>query len=208
LACALRVITVEAAAVTHAAQLYTNSVPMRRMLLVAVRIITGVHAQGGKVVVCGIGKSGHIGRKLVATLNSLGVSAAFLHAAEAVHGDLGMVRDVDVLLFVSFSGCTRELVNVLPHVTFKVPIIALTGHTDVSACPLLAGRQDGRGIGILLPTPVHESEEESFGVGAPTTSTIVAMAVGDMLAIAVSERIYGADKAYMFQRNHPGGILG
>ncbi|KAJ6191936.1 hypothetical protein J3E72DRAFT_380328 [Bipolaris maydis] len=225
LACALRVLTVEAAAITHAAQLYTNSVPVHRMLLAAVNVITGVHAHGGKVVVCGIGKSGHIGGKLVATLNSLGVSAAFLHAAEAVHGDLGVVRDVDVLLFVSSSGGTGELLNVLPHVASQVPIIALTGHADASACPLLVGRKlfdpdlgkneeqggghkDGKGIGILLPTPVHESEEQSFGVGAPTTSTIVTMAVGDMLAVAVSEKIYGAEKAHVFQRNHPGGVLG
>lgn len=162
-------------------------------------------------IVCGIGKSGHIGRKLVATLSSLGVSPAFLHAAEAVQGDLGGVGDVDVLLFVSFSGCTEELLNVLPHVPPKVPIIALTGHADASVCPRLVGRQvlgpglgenedqggrhrDGRGIGILLPTPVRESEEENFGVGAPTTSIIVAMAFGDMLAATVSERIYGAEK--------------
>ncbi|EDU45954.1 sugar isomerase, KpsF/GutQ [Pyrenophora tritici-repentis Pt-1C-BFP] len=206
--------------------LYSTSTPTRRALLIAIRIVTNVHAQDGRVVVCGLGKSGHVGRKLAGTPKSLGVSAGFLHAAQAVHGDLGDVRGADLLLFVSFSGRARELLNVLPHVAPKVPVIVLTGHADASTCPLLKGRKvvgsnegrrgggegeegwDGRGVGVLLPTPIHESEEESFSVGAPTTSATVAMAIGDMLALTVTKRIYGAEKAWIFNRNHPGGAIG
>ncbi|KAI1676354.1 sugar isomerase [Pyrenophora tritici-repentis] len=229
---ALHVLSTEAAAIKYATHLYSTSTAARCALLVAIRVVADVHAQGGKVVVCGIGKSGHVGRKLAATFKSLGVGAGFLHAAEAVHGDLGDIRGADVLLFVSSSGRTRELLNVLPHVAPKVPVIVLTGHADASTCPLLKGRKvvdnsgggdgegdgggrgrgdegwDGRGLGVLLPTPIHESEEESFGVGAPTTSATVAMAVGDMLALTVAERIYGAEKACIFNTNHPGGAIG
>ncbi|OMP88570.1 Arabinose 5-phosphate isomerase KpsF [Diplodia seriata] len=208
---ALHVLTTEAAALAHVTRLYTTSPAAQSALLAAVGAVERAHRRGGKVVVCGVGKSGLVGRKTVATLKSLGVGASFMHAAEAVHGDLGDVRaGADVVLFVSFSGRTAELLNVLPHLPEAVPVVALTawappeGAVVDCCCPLL----EGRGEAVLLPAPVHESEERSFGVSAPTTSTTVAMAVGDMLALTAAERIHEGEKGRVFKRNHPGGAIG
>ncbi|KAL0261407.1 hypothetical protein SLS55_002837 [Diplodia seriata] len=207
---ALHVLTTEAAALAHVTRLYTTSPAAQSALLAAVGAVERAHRRGGKVVVCGVGKSGLVGRKTVATLKSLGVGASFMHAAEAVHGDLGDVRaGADVVLFVSFSGRTAELLNVLPHLPEEVPVVALTAWVPDAAkacccCPLL----EGRGEAVLLPAPVHESEERSFGVSAPTTSTTVAMAVGDMLALTAAERIHEGEKGRVFKRNHPGGAIG
>jgi D-arabinose 5-phosphate isomerase GutQ len=107
-------------------------------------------------------------------------------------------------MFITFSGKTAELVNLVPHIPSAVTIMALTAHTDASTCPLLAGRPDA----ILLPAPIHESEECSFGVSAPTTSTTVAIAVGDMLAITAADRIHQSQAGTVFKRNHPGGAIG
>ncbi|KAL1644954.1 hypothetical protein SLS58_004025 [Diplodia intermedia] len=207
---ALHVLSTEAAALAHVTRLYTTSAAAQSALLAAVGTVERAHRRGGKVVVCGVGKSGLVGRKTVATLKSLGVGASFMHAAEAVHGDLGDVRaGADAVLFISFSGRTAELLNVLPHLPPRVPVVALTAWpADAAArCPLLAGRE-GEGEAVLLPAPVHESEEQSFGVSAPTTSTTVAMAVGDMLALTAAERIHEAEKSRVFKRNHPGGAIG
>ncbi|KAK7562007.1 hypothetical protein IWX91DRAFT_356056 [Phyllosticta citricarpa] len=206
---ALHVLATEATALSHVARLYETSRSARAGLLAAVDIIESTYWAGGKLIVCGVGKSGLVGRKTVATLKSLGLGASFLHAAEAVHGDLGDVReDRDAVLFISFSGKTAELINLLPHIGAGVPIMALTGHADFEEeCPLLAGRRRGTHA-VLLPAPIHESEEKSFGVSAPTTSTTVAMAVGDMLAITAAERIHEDDKGRVFKKNHPGGAIG
>ncbi|OJD30324.1 sugar isomerase [Diplodia corticola] len=203
---ALHVLSTEAAALAHITRLYTTSPAAQASLLAAVRIVARAHRRGGKLVVCGVGKSGLVGRKTVATLKSLGVGASFLHAAEAVHGDLGDVRPgADAVMFVSYSGRTAELLNVLPHVPAGVPVVALTAWEEGErGCPLLAGREEA----VLLPAPVHESEERSFGVAAPTTSTTVAMAVGDMLALTAAERIHEGEKGRVFKRNHPGGAIG
>lgn len=202
---ALHVLATEAAALAHATRLYSTSTSARAALVRAVSIVERAHAGGGKVVVCGVGKSGLVGRKTVATMKSLGLGASFLHAAEAVHGDLGDVRPGDAVLFISFSGRTAELLNVLQHLPADTPVVALTAYPDAETCPLLAGRM---GDAVLLPAPIHESEEASFGVSAPTTSTTVAMAVGDMLALTAAERIHEEDKGRVFKRNHPGGAIG
>lgn len=207
---ALHVLATEATALSHVARLYETSRSARAGLLAAVDIVESTYWAGGKLIVCGVGKSGLVGRKTVATMKSLGLGASFLHAAEAVHGDLGDVReDRDAVLFISFSGKTAELVNLLPHIGAGVPVMALTGHADFDdeECPLLVGRRRGTHA-VLLPAPIHESEEKSFGVSAPTTSTTVAMAVGDMLAITAAERIHDDDKGRVFRKNHPGGAIG
>lgn len=203
---ALHVLATEAAALAHATRLYSTSPSARAALVSAVSIVERAHLSGGKVVVCGVGKSGLVGRKTVATMKSLGLGASFLHAAEAVHGDLGDVRPGDAVLFISFSGRTAELLNVLLHLPADTPVVALTAYPDAETCPLLAGRRGGNAV--LLPAPIHESEEASFGVSAPTTSTTVAMAVGDMLALTAAERIHEEDKGRVFKRNHPGGAIG
>lgn len=107
-------------------------------------------------------------------------------------------------MFITYSGRTPELLHLLPHIPESVPILALTSHTVASDCLLLAERPDA----ILLPAPIHQPEEESFGVCAPTTSTTVAMAVGDMLAITAADSVHQERVRQVFRKNHPGGAIG
>ncbi len=150
----------------------------------------------GRVVVTGMGKSGLIGRKIVATLSSTGTPAFFLHPAEALHGDLGMVTSEDVLLALSNSGETEEVNVLLPFLRNRgVKIIAFTGRPDST----LAKHAD-----IVVDVGVPR---EACPLGlAPTASTTAALAVGDALAMAlVKIRDLRPED---FQRNHPGGSLG
>jgi arabinose-5-phosphate isomerase len=153
-------------------------------------------AAGGRVVVSGLGKSGHIANKIAATLASTGTPAFFLHAAEASHGDLGMVTAGDVVLAVSRSGETRELLALLPHLSrLAVPVIAITGN----AASTLA-----RSATVHLDASV--SEEACPLNLAPTASTTAALVIGDALATALLEaRGFSSED---FARSHPGGVLG
>ncbi|EON68113.1 hypothetical protein W97_07261 [Coniosporium apollinis CBS 100218] len=201
---AVHVLSTEATALSHVTRLYQTNPAAKHGLLSAVETVVNVNEAGGKLVVCGVGKSGLVGMKTVATMKSLGLGASFMHAGEALHGDLGDVRPNDALLLITFSGRTAELLSLLPHIPSTTPILVLTSHTTPAMCPLLALRPDA----ILLPGPIHESEEESFGVAAPTTSTTVAMAIGDMLALTAVDRIHGERTRKVFKKNHPGGAIG
>jgi arabinose-5-phosphate isomerase len=150
----------------------------------------------GKVVVCGMGKSGHIGNKIAATLASTGTSSFFMHPGEANHGDLGMLSEGDVLIGISNSGETSELIGLLPVVKrLNVPIIAITNKPNSS----LANLAD-------VSLNIHvESEACSLGL-APTTSTTATLVLGDALAIALLEaKGFTSDD---FALSHPGGSLG
>ncbi|KAH0192564.1 SIS domain-containing protein, partial [Aureobasidium melanogenum] len=133
---ATRVLSIEATALSHVTRLYQTDPHAREGLLGAVECITRSQAAGGKIVVCGVGKSGLVGRKTVATLKSLSIAASFMHAAEAAHGDLGDIREHDVLFFISYSGKTPELLNLLPHLPRQLQIVALTSQSKASECPL------------------------------------------------------------------------
>lgn len=150
----------------------------------------------GRVVVCGIGKSGHIGRKLAATLASTGTPAFFVHATEAMHGDLGMIAADDVVLMLSNSGETDELVSLLPHIKRSgARIVALTGNEQSSLA---------QAAHIHLDAAV-DSEACPLGL-APTASTTAAQALGDALALALLDaRGFSAED---FLRSHPAGALG
>jgi len=150
----------------------------------------------GKVVICGLGKSGLIGQKIVATLCSTGTRAVFMHAAEATHGDLGIYNPGDPTILISKSGNTEELVRLIPILKeFKSPLISIIGNLDST----LAKHSD-----IVLNGSV-ENEIDPLGV-VPTTSSLVALAIGDALAsVLMAKR--GFDKND-FARNHPGGELG
>lgn len=153
-------------------------------------------ASRGRVVVSGIGKSGHIGRKLAATLASTGTPAFFLHPAEASHGDLGMMTSEDVLVALSNSGETQEITALLPLFKRKgVPIIAMTGRGDSTL---------SRHADAFLDVGV---EKEACPLNlAPTSSTTATLALGDALAIALLEaRGFSAND---FALSHPGGSLG
>jgi D-arabinose 5-phosphate isomerase GutQ len=113
----------------------------------------------------------------------------------------------DVVLFISYSGKTAELLALLPHIPTHTPILAITSHKSAVDCPLLQTHANT----VLLPAPIHEREEVSFGVCAPTTSTTVTIAVGDMLALTVAEAMYKNEEEGVkdvFRRNHPGGAIG
>ena len=150
----------------------------------------------GKVVVCGLGKSGLIGQKIVATLCSTGTRSVYMHAAEAIHGDLGIYNPGDPTILISKSGNTEELVRLVPILKeFQSPLIAIEGNMD----SFIAKNSD-----IVLNGTV-EKEIDPLGV-VPTTSSLVALAIGDALAsILMVQR--GFDKKD-FARNHPGGELG
>ncbi|KAL2258834.1 hypothetical protein VTK26DRAFT_7691 [Humicola hyalothermophila] len=254
LARAVHVLSTESAALHHITQLYSADRAARDGFDRAVEAIVRRQANGGKLVVVGVGKSGHIAKKLVATFNSLAIQAVFLHPTEALHGDLGLINtNRDALLLITFSGKTPELLALLPHLDPSLPMILLTGHgpTHISSpslpsttsssldqqrqprqnsknpppapcdpepkCEILLRRPENT---ILLPALVHEPETVSFGVAAPTTSTTVALAVGDALALVSARELYpghgqsGADVqspggvAEVFKRNHPGGAIG
>ncbi|RZJ20051.1 MAG: KpsF/GutQ family sugar-phosphate isomerase [Haliea sp.] len=150
----------------------------------------------GRVVVMGMGKSGHIGRKIAATLASTGTPAMFVHPAEASHGDLGMITAADVLLAVSNSGEVEELTGILPVIKRQgVPLLAMTGR----ARSTLARHAD-----IVLDTSV---EKEACPLNlAPTASTTAQLAMGDALAVALLDARGFREED--FARSHPGGALG
>lgn len=159
----------------------------------AVHLVEGIR---GRVIVTGMGKSGHIGRKVAATLASTGTPALFLHAAEASHGDLGMVTPEDVILAFSWSGETAELSDVVLYAKrFAVPLLAVTCNTNSSL---------GRAGDVVMPLPkVVEACPNGL---APTTSTLLQLALGDVFAIALLER--RGFTASDFRVFHPGGKLG
>jgi arabinose-5-phosphate isomerase len=160
------------------------------------KAVAACAAARGRIIVTGIGKSGHVGRKIAATLASTGTPAQFIHPVEASHGDLGMVGSRDVILALSNSGETAELADIVAYSRrFAIPLLAITA----GAGSTLAGAAD---IVLLLPPA---AEACPMGL-APTTSTTMMMALGDALAIALLERkgFSSAD----FQLFHPGGKLG
>jgi arabinose-5-phosphate isomerase len=150
----------------------------------------------GRIVCTGIGKSGHVARKIAATLASTGSAAIFVHPSEASHGDLGMIGPGDVILALSKTGETRELADVIAYAArFHIPLVALTAAAEAT----LARAAD---IVLLIP----DAPEAIEAVNAPTTSTTLQMALGDALAVALLER--RGFRAQDFRVLHPGGKLG
>ena len=178
---------IEAQALTHISQ------HLQTGFAQAVRLMRNCT---GRVVVMGMGKSGHVGRKIAATLSSTGTPALFVHPAEASHGDLGMVTPHDVVIAISNSGESTELAIILPVLKrLGVPIVAMTGQAKSS----LAHHANC----VIL----SEVEQEACPLNlAPTASTTVQMALGDALAVALLQ--WRGFKADDFARSHPGGALG
>lgn len=184
---AREVLRVESTALVQQAEILDNT------FCVAIEAI--LHCRG-RIVISGMGKSGHIGSKIAATLASTGTPAFFVHPAEAAHGDLGMIMAEDVVIALSYSGESEELLAILPALKRKgVVLIAITGRADSA----LARHAD-----IHIHTPVFQ---EACPLGlAPTTSTTVMMAVGDALAVALLKaHQFTADD---FALSHPAGSLG
>jgi arabinose-5-phosphate isomerase len=150
----------------------------------------------GRVVVSGMGKSGHVARKIAATLSSTGTPAIYLHPAEASHGDLGMITRQDVLMALSWSGETPELRDVIHYCKrFAVPLLGLTSVAESALA-------DAADVALILP----QAAEACQNTRAPTTSTTMMMAFGDALAVALLEA--RGFSAADFRNFHPGGTLG
>ncbi|MBS1706678.1 MAG: KpsF/GutQ family sugar-phosphate isomerase [Armatimonadetes bacterium] len=183
----MRVLVEEGQAVVHASNALSESFQTACEWL---------HTTEGRVLCCGIGKSGHIARKTAGTLSSTGTPSGFLHAAEAVHGDLGMVTNRDTVILYTQSGETDEIVRLFPALkAIGAKTIVITGRPDSSAARL---------ADLVLETGVsHEACPNNL---APTTSTTVMLALSDALAIAVMEgRGFSRED---FARFHPSGSLG
>lgn len=150
----------------------------------------------GHVIVMGIGKSGHIARKIAATLASTGSPAFFVHPAEARHGDIGMITANDVIIVISKSGETEEIVSLLPFIKrLDIPLITITGNSKSTLAKMATANLDA------------SVEKEACPLGlAPTTSTTIALVMGDALAIALLEKRGFTEKD--FALSHPGGSLG
>lgn len=158
--------------------------------------VESLFTASGRVVLTGVGKSGHVARKIAATMASTGTNAMFVHATEASHGDLGMVTADDVILALSKTGETRELADLIAYAKrYSIPLIAITAFADSAL---------GRAADICLLIP--DAEEATAELGAPTTSTTLQMAMGDALAVALLER--RGFTASEFRVFHPGGKLG
>ncbi len=188
---ALRALKVDAEGVTALAEAMRG--PLGPAFVVAVELIRNAR---GRVIVTGIGKSGHIGRKISSTLSSTGTPSYFVHAGEASHGDLGMIAAEDVIVALSWSGETAELKNLIDYSRrFRSPLIAVTAEADSAL---------GRAADVALVLPsIREACPHNL---APTTSSLMQLALGDALAIALLES--RGFTALDFGNLHPGGRLG
>ena len=187
LAAARRVVSQESRALARLSEALTGRFADATEILAATR---------GRIVVSGIGKSGHIANKMAATFASTGAPALFVHPAEASHGDLGMITDADTLLMLSNSGETPELADLLNYAKrFRIPLVAIVGKAPSTLA-------EAATVALVLP---DEPEAGTLGL-APTTSTIMMLALGDALAVALLER--KGLTAEDFKLYHPGGKLG
>src|SRR5437899_1681143 len=191
IASAVRTLETEAGGITALAAAIHDG--LGRSFIAAVELIRGAQ---GRVIVTGMGKSGHVGRKVAATLASTGTPAFFVHPGEASHGDLGMIATDDVIMALSWSGETAELKDLIDYSRrFKIGLIAVT------ACPESALAQ---AADVVLALP--QAREACPHNLAPTTSTLMQQAFGDALAVALLEsRGFTASE---FANFHPGGRLG
>ncbi|REC74489.1 D-arabinose 5-phosphate isomerase [Chryseobacterium elymi] len=160
------------------------------------RTVEIIHSAKGKLIVVGIGKSAHVGNKIVATLNSTGTPSQFLHASEAIHGDLGVIQKQDVVLCISNSGNSPEITNLVPYLRdYSSALIGMTGNKNSKLAEFSE---------IVLDT--HVDVEACPNKLAPTSSTTIQMALGDALAVALME--LNDFRENDFAKFHPGGSLG
>ena len=160
------------------------------------KAISFIYECKGKLVTTGMGKSGLIARKVSATFASTGTTAIYLHPAEGIHGDLGMLQKDDVVLALSNSGKTQELISIIPYIKFnKIPLIAITGVLD---SPL------AKNADVVIDASI-DKDIEPFGL-VPTASTTVQLAIGDALAVAIlKKKEFKVNDYALF---HPGGTIG
>lgn len=195
----------ESDAVTGLSKQFDNDLFSQVNLANTLKIFYETHLRGGKIVCCGIGKSFKIATKTVATMKSLSISADVLHPSEALHGDLGLLRDRDCLVFFTASGNTPELLQLLPHLSPYLPIVLLT-------CNKSSKLSDHPQVQALLfaELPAHLKEDVIHGLPAPTISTTLSLVLADAAVLALSEMIEKdeAKRRKLFSMKHPGGSIG
>jgi arabinose-5-phosphate isomerase len=191
-----RVLLLEGNSILAAKKRFETDAKSAQAVEAAITLILERTQKGGKLLVVGLGKSGKIAAKLSATFSSTGTPSLYIHPTEALHGDLGVVSENDIVLAISYTGNTEELISLLPYFEKRgAPVIALTGNANSK----LAEKSK-----LVLDASV--SEEACSHNLAPTSSTTLALAIGDALAIAVMKaRGFTAED---FAKNHPGGALG
>src|SRR5438094_10500781 len=191
IASAVRTLEVEATGITTLSSAIHDG--LGRAFIAAVELISGAR---GRLIVTGMGKSGHVARKIAATFASTGTPAFFVHPSEASHGDLGMITPDDVIMALSWSGETAELKDLIDYSRrFRIGLVAVTAFADSTL---------GRAADIVLSLP--QAREACPHNLAPTTSTLMQQALGDALAVALLES--RGFTALKFAELHPGGRLG
>lgn len=197
----------QTSAIHHLVNQYKHSTFSQNQLKKSLNILNTTLLKNGKIVISGIGKSHKIASKTVATMNSLGMHSALLHPSEALHGDLGILRkeNNDCLIFISSSGKSPELLQLLPHISMDVPIILLTNKkkSQLSLHPQIKSL-------LYAELPPQLTEEHIYGLTAPTISTTLCLTLADAVSIALAE-LYVADlseRKRIFGERHPGGAIG
>lgn len=168
-------------------------------------LLLSTNINGGKIVLCGVGKSFKVACKLCATLNSLSIQSVTLHPTEALHGDLGILGDRDIIVMLTASGNTPELITLLPHISNNIPIILLTCNKDskLALNPMVKSL-------LYTELPPHLKEETIHGIPAPTVSATLSLIMADSVILALAELIEGNAHARkkQFSMKHPGGSIG
>ncbi|KAK9470190.1 uncharacterized protein V1510DRAFT_423812 [Dipodascopsis tothii] len=200
---ALTILKSQADSITHLYNSYAKDERTREEYVSSIRLMHDALLLGGKIVISGMGKSGLIGDKLCATMNSLGIFAATLHPCDALHGDLGVIRPADVILMISASGNTPELISLLPHLPQGIPKIALTCNPDS-----FLAKESAAILSAEIPQGL--TEKKLYGVPAPTTTTTASLAVGDAVCLTLAELITAdhEQRKRNFGKWHPGGAIG
>lgn len=203
LSTAQTVLRAQARGLAFIADTYDKDASVQNQFFLSLQYMHNAILSYGKIIITGMGKSYKIADKLVATMNSLGIHASTLHPSDALHGDLGVIKPTDVLVMITASGNTPELLNMLPHVPAGIPTLCLTNTMD---SPL------AKKSTAVLPAvvPPNLSEKAVYGLPAPTTTTTACLAVGDAVCITLAEMLTSDlnQRKANFGKWHPGGAIG
>lgn len=201
-----KILSIQSQSIHHLSNTYQFSPWAISQLQNSLRIMNDALLCNNKLIITGIGKSFKIASKIVATLNSLSLHSTILHPLDALHGDLGIVRDGDVLVMISASGSSSELIHLLSHLELtKIKILLLTCSPD----SILSNHEKISSL-IYLELPNHFKEENVYGLNAPTISTTLLLTLMDGVSILLSE-LHIADitlRRKLFGERHPGGAIG
>ncbi|KAF5093291.1 hypothetical protein D0Z03_002477 [Geotrichum reessii] len=203
LSTARTVLRAQAQSLAYISDIYERDASVQAQFFLSLQYMHNAILSNGKIVITGMGKSYKIADKLVATMNSLGIHATALHPSDALHGDLGVIKPTDVVVLITSSGNTPELLNILPHIAQGIPLLCLTCTLD---SPLALKSTS------VLPAVIPKglTEKSVYGLPAPTTSTTACLAVGDAVCITLAEMLISDlnERRMNFGKWHPGGAIG